>query len=210
MSQTATATRPVSPDAPPKMTYEEFLEWADEDTHAEWVGGEIIYMSPVSNRHQEISSFLIPYLTMFVQERHLGVIRFESFQMKLVSNLPGREPDILFISNARMADLQNSFLDGPADLVVEIVSPESVYRDTVEKFGEYQRAGVGEYWLLNPMQQTATFFVRGNDALFHSVPPDETGRYHSTVLEGLSLRIGLLWRSPPPTVREVLTAWDEL
>lgn len=204
MSQILDTPRPVLAAPLSRMTYEEFLDWADEDTHAEWVDGEIVWMSPVSNRHQEISSFLIPYLTMFVQERNLGVVRFESFQMKSAPGLPGREPDILFISNARMVDLQNSFLDGPADLVVEIISPESVYRDTVEKFGEYQRAGVGEYWLLNPMQRTANFFVRGDDAHFQSVPSEDDGIYRSTVLEGLSLRIDLLWQSPPPTLREVL------
>jgi len=44
---------------PDKMTYEEFLAWADEDTHAEWIDGEVIFLSPASNRHQDLAEFLI-------------------------------------------------------------------------------------------------------------------------------------------------------
>lgn len=40
--------------APNKITYEEFLEWINEERHAEWVDGEIIEMSPVSNQHQDV------------------------------------------------------------------------------------------------------------------------------------------------------------
>jgi Uma2 family endonuclease len=44
--------------APPgKMTYEEFLAWADEDTWAEWVNGEVIILTPASKRHQDLAFF---------------------------------------------------------------------------------------------------------------------------------------------------------
>ena len=45
------------PPARPKMTYEEFLAWADEDTLAEWVDGEVVMTSPASNRHQDLTAF---------------------------------------------------------------------------------------------------------------------------------------------------------
>lgn len=206
MSQTLTEVRPALPAAPPRMTHDEFLEWAGEDTHAEWVNGEVVLMSPVSNRHQDISALLIPCLLLFVQERHLGVVRFESFQMKPSPDLPGREPDILFISHARMINLENSVLRGPADLVVEIVSPESVQRDTVDKYDEYQQAGVREYWLIDPRARTALFFVRGEDGLFQPAPPDAEGIYRSVVLGGFWLRVE--WLSPPLILREVLREWE--
>jgi len=54
--------------APPKqrMTYEEFLEWCDEDTWAEWVEGEVIVLTPASERHQALRGFLEAVLTIYV------------------------------------------------------------------------------------------------------------------------------------------------
>ena len=53
---------PAGASSPPRMTYEEFLEWCDEDTYAEWVDGEVILMSPVSARHQLVATFLAALL----------------------------------------------------------------------------------------------------------------------------------------------------
>ncbi len=207
MSQTATMLRPDATTAPPKMTYEEFLDWADEDTHAEWVDGEVVFMRPVSNVHQDIGLFLISCLMSFVQERQLGRIFYAEFQMKLGPGLPGRQPDVMFVSTANLPRLKRNYLDGPADLAIEIISPESVERDRVQKFTEYQQGGVSEYWLINPLEQSATFYQRGENGLYHPADPDENGIYLSGVLEGFWLKVEWLWQSPPPTLRAVLGEW---
>src|SRR5947207_8453687 len=117
-----TAT-PIS--APPlKMTYEEFLEWADEDTRAEWVNGEVVFMSPVSEEHQNVGLFLIRIASEFLEEYPLGRLFYEGFQMKTGAHLAGREPDLMFVANANLSHVHSGYLEGPADLVVEIVSPE--------------------------------------------------------------------------------------
>ena len=64
-----------------KMTYEEFLAQAD-DSWAEWVDGEMIKISPTSDRHQDIVSFLTALLRHFVEAKHLGAVRPAPFQMK--------------------------------------------------------------------------------------------------------------------------------
>ena len=89
--------------APPgKMTYEEFLAWADEDTWAEWVNGEVIILSPASKRHQRSATFLAALLRFFVDAHQLGVVLTPPFQMKIGPDLPGREPDILFIAREHL------------------------------------------------------------------------------------------------------------
>jgi Uma2 family endonuclease len=138
------------------------------------------------------------------------VVRYESFQMKSGPTLPGREPDLLFISNERMSSLRNSHLAGPADLVVEIISPESVHRDTVDKFLEYQQAGVLEYWLIDPLQRRATFYRRDKDNALAAVPPDNNRVYHCAVLEGFWFKVDWLWQERLPTLRFVLQEWGVL
>lgn len=202
MSQTAIMTRPAFSNAPPKITYEEFLERYN-GVHAEWVDGEVELMSPVSDLHQEVSGFLLRVIADFVEVHQLGKVRYETFQMKLITTPRGREPDILFIANRNLSQVRQNFLDGPADLVVEIVSPDSIERDRVRKFAEYQGGGVREYWLIDPLTREADFFLLDDAGVYHSIPADAQGIHHSSVLEGLWLRIEWLWQSPSPPMSAV-------
>ena len=87
---TTPATPATAPAAAP-MTYEQFLDSVDEDTHAEFVEGRIVVSSPVSRDHQRIGRFLVKCVSEFVEVRALGEVFYESFQMKTGPDLPGRE-----------------------------------------------------------------------------------------------------------------------
>ena len=190
-----------APSAPPKMAYEEFLAWADEDTLAEWVDGEVIMTSAASNRHQDIAGFLESLLRLFVESRQLGVVRSAPFQMKLAHS--GREPDLLFIASEHLGRLHETFLDGPADLVVEVISPESIGRDRGDKFAEYEAGGVPEYWLLDPQRRWAECYQLAG-SLYRPAFSGAEGQYHSLALPGFWLRVEWLWQSPLPAVDDVL------
>ena len=183
-----------------KMGYEEFLAWADEDTHAEWVDGEVIVHMPPVYMHQDIVVFLGSLLRSFVQFFNLGRIIVAPFEVKLWPNGPSREPDILFISTGNLSKLTPERFAGGPDLVIEIISPGSVAIDRVDKFSEYQQAGVREYWLIDPRphQQQADFYRLGEDNLYHPAPIDEAGRYHSTILPGFWLKLDWLRQDPLP------------
>jgi Uma2 family endonuclease len=189
------------PLGPPRMSYEEFLAWADEDTLAEWVDGEVAMTSPASKRHQEIGDFLLTVLRIFVEQRDLGVILSAPFQMKLERS--GREPDLIFVAKEHLGRLKETHLDGPADLAVEIVSPESVGRDRGDKFYEYAQGGVPEYWLIDPQRAQAEFYHL-REGQYELMQPDEEGVYRSSVLPGFWLRVAWLWQEPLPTVEDVL------
>jgi Uma2 family endonuclease len=64
--------RPPLPPAP--VTFEEFLAWADEDTHAEWVDGEVVLMSPVSLEHQDVLTFLYRLIIAYVEAKPTGLV----------------------------------------------------------------------------------------------------------------------------------------
>ncbi len=185
---------------PRKMTYEEFLAWADEDTLAEWVDGEVVMYSPASDQHQNLADFLLAVLRPYVESRGLGWVRSAPFQMKLEQ---GREPDLLFLRQEHLSRLRETYLDGPADLAVEIVSPESVGRDRGEKFYEYARGGVSEYWLIDPQIKWAEFYHLQEDHYVLAFAGRE-GEYHAAVLPGFRLRLEWLWQEPLPPVLDVL------
>jgi Uma2 family endonuclease len=188
------------------MTYEEFLAWADEDTRAEWVDGDVLLNSPVSLRHEKITNFLIDVLSQYARLHALGTVIGGPFQMKLAR--AGREPDVLFVAADHEGRWKETFLDGPADLVVEVISPESVTRDRQDKFDEYQAAGIPEYWLIDPQLQQAEFYQLDKQGRYQPVPPDAQGVYRSRELPGFWLHVDWLWQDPLPDAVATLLQID--
>lgn len=185
---------------PRKLTYEEFLATLDEDTLAEWVDGEIVRMSPAKRGHQNIADFLLRVIADYVEVKGLGEVISAPFQMKLER---GREPDLLFVAKEHLERLKEQFLDGPADLVVEIASDESRSRDRGEKFYEYASGGVPEYWLIDPDRRWAEFYqLEGTH--YRTILSADQGIYHSRVLPGFWLKVEWLWQDPLPPVLDVV------
>lgn len=186
--------------APRRMTFEEFLALDDERTMSEWVDGEVILMSPVAEKHQEIMLFLAQTLGLYVQVHNLGRIFLPPFAMKLEAERRGREPDLMFVSQERAHLIQRIYLDGPADLAIEIVSPESIERDRREKFGEYERAGVKEYWLIDPDRESAEFYELGADGRYRAGATEPDSVFRSKVIAGFFVYLSWLWQTPAPTL----------
>ena len=157
--------------------------------------------SPASNKHQDILGLLEAVLRPFVEFKDLGIVRTGPFQMK---NRNGREPDLLFLAKEHLDRLKEVFLDGPADLVVEIVSPESRKRDRVTKLAEYQAAKIPEYWLINPLKSEAIFYQLDANQQYQAQTLDSEGKYHSQVLDGFWLRPAWFWQPRLPMIQTVL------
>jgi Uma2 family endonuclease len=184
-----------------KVSYEEFLDLCDEDTLAEWVNGEIIMTSPSSRIHQKIGAFLEHILYSYVESRNLGEIYRENFQMRLP--LSGRDPDIIFVHFSHLERVQETYLEGPADVAIEIVSKDSISRDRGDKFIEYESGGIPEYWLIDPLRKQAEFYRLGEDKCYHPVSLDDEGKYHSEAIEGFWFKPAWLWQEPLPAVWEI-------
>lgn len=206
MAQAVASTnmRRVSPG---KMTWEEYLEWCSEDNDAEWVDGEIIWMSPVSLVSGNLTHFLSTIILLYVEHHDLGNVFVERILMRLVTRPSGREPDILFVAKERRTILRKKYIDGPADLAVEIVAKVSEERDRQDKYREYERAGVREYWIIDPENKQADFYQLDTDGRYVAILPDADQIYHSAVLEGFWLNVDWLWQSPLPPVMSVLREW---
>lgn len=189
------------------ISYEDFLQWPGENAHIEWVNGRVVTMSPVSWEHSDVGAFLHSLIRHYVEAHDLGVVVSDPFQMKTGPDLPGRAPDILFVAKANLGRMHPLFLEGPGDLVVEIISPGSRAVDRGEKFYEYEQGGVLEYWLIDPQRRQAEFYQRGEDGLYHPCLVDSRGRYTSRVLPGLWLQVDWLWQRPLPPLMRVLKEW---
>lgn len=195
---------PPTPYAPPKVSWEDFHDWSLRQEHrVEWVDGEIIELMPPSIRHQLIIRLLVFVMGLHAERNGLGMV-VQDVQMRLRSRPSGRVPDIVFVAREHESRVMLTYVDGPVDLAVEVVSPDSEIRDRKDKVTEYEAARVREYWLIDEPRHEALFYVLSGDGTYVEAPIDEDGVYTSTVLIGLRLRVDWLWRSPLPTFDEIL------
>lgn len=190
-----------------KIGYDEFLR-RFPDQYAEYVDGEILTEKTVTRSHSELRQFLSAILEFYVSERRLARIYGEPFQMKLSigSIVKGRESDIFVVLNENLERVNELYLDGPADVAVEIVSKESRRLDRVEKWEEYRLSGIKEYWLIDPENRSAELFELDANGQYFPIPVNQSGTFRSSVLAGFWLDPNWLWSDPRPTVREVASA----
>ena len=188
-----------------RMTFEEFLQ--SDFINAEWVAGEVIELPNPSLRHQILLSFLTTLLNLFAEEGRLGLAVAAPFKMKPGESSPGRQPDVLYVATDRQGLFEKQYLAGAADIAVEIISPQSRTRDSVEKFEEYQRGGVREYWLIDPLREEASFYRLDGNGHYQPIPVGKDGIFRSSALSGFWMRVAWLWQDPLPTVLSVLREW---
>lgn len=134
-------------------------------------------------------------LRVYVEAKKLDVIRSAPFQMKTGPDLHGRAPDIIFLRNENLGMLKHTYLDGPADLAIEIVSEESRLRDRGEKFAEYEVGGVKEYWIIDHELRRTDFFLL-KEGRYERQVEDVQGIYHSEVIQGFWIKVAWLWDLP--------------
>ena len=202
---TAEKTMSVSPKKTKEnISFEDYLVKYDGQ-HAEWVDGEVVTYMSASDRHQDLAGFLDSILRVFVEENDLGVIRTGPVSMRIDGH--GREPDVFFVSKSNLDRLKKTYLDGAADLIIEIISPESRGRDRGDKFYEYEKAGVKEYWLIDYERKQAEFYNLGKNGIYQVSQADENQIYHSKVLKNLHLNVKWLWQKKLPSLIEVLKEW---
>ena len=185
-----------------QMTYDEFLAWAGEDVHAEWVNGKVIVHMPPKDPHQTLVAFLDRVIGFFVHAFGLGRLYPAPFEVKLSPEV-SREPDLIFLAKEHLDRLTPERIVGAPNLVIEIVSDDSVQRDRVDKFDEYEAAGVLEYWIIDnrPQRRRAQFYQLDDSGQYQSVLPDAEGIYRSRVLTGFWLRVAWLWEDQPDMLR---------
>src|SRR5919108_4867244 len=135
-------------------TEEQYLRLTDQTNRfIEFTDGSVEVLPMPTRKHQAIARFLFLALLALVQPLG-GTVFYAPLRVRVA---PGRfrEPDLVLLLDVNDPRNQNAFWLG-ADLVVEIVSPDHVERDTVMKRADYAAAGIPEYWIVNPDEETIT------------------------------------------------------
>ena len=171
-----------------KMTYAQYCVLPDDGKQYEVIDGELFVTPAPTPRHQEILGELLFRLHTHVEANSLGKV------------YPGRvdivfdqhtvvQPDVLFISNARLGIVKEEAIEGAPDLVVEVLLPSTFYKDLRPKMTAYSQFGVQEYWIVDPEKQTIELHTRAGEGLqlARSFSSDDT--FESPLLPGFRLAV---------------------
>jgi Uma2 family endonuclease len=183
--------RPLMPPAR-KLTFEEFLVEFDGQ-HAEWrTDGTVEILPEESMTHIQLRLDLAELLDVYLHATGWGH-QLSRFLQRPVPTLPVRQPDIMIVANERLELILQSCFYGPADIVIEIVSSDSVGCDYGSKFYEYQSGGIQEYWIIDPDRRVADVHERGTNGKFRRRKLDDAGRITSAIMPRFTLDPELLW-----------------
>jgi Uma2 family endonuclease len=165
------------------------------DQKADLING-VIYMASLENTDaNELFIWLATIMNLFVRRKKLGQIYGSRVAFRLAEK-HGPEPDIAFVRTEHLERVMRGGLEGPADLAIEIVSPDSVERDYYLKRELYELYRIPEYWTIDEMDQSVTQ-LRLNQGKYREVRPKKS-EIHSQVLTGFWLRPEWLWQQPRP------------
>ena len=173
------------------LTYTDYREMEFEDndkSQYELLNGILVKKGSPTIQHQRIVRKISFAIEKYLEQKPVGEVFFAPLDVVLDDyNAP--QPDVFFVSKNRsyILDEQEQTVVGIPDLVVEILSPGSIKKDRIEKKGIYERFGVPEFWLVDPIYRNIEVLrlVEGRYEPFDFV--EETGTVKSSVLEGFGL-----------------------
>lgn len=174
-----------------RVSYQEFInrEVPDDDDHVyELLDGEIVKYSAPEPRHQIVSANLFRQIDNYVFNKKLGRVLYAPLSVMLGEH-SAPQPDLLFVATKNLKIIEQKCVMGAPDLVVEIISPGSVVRDRVQKKEIYEKAGVPEYWIVDPKYFLVEVYQHtpSGYTLLHTAEGE--GTVQSKVIKGLKIDV---------------------
>jgi Uma2 family endonuclease len=157
MLETLELTDTLEPDA----TIEEY-DALEEGAPYELIGGKLVMTPSPTPEHQYLLTNLLLRLGNFVQQHRLGLLLPAPIDVRLTKK-DVFQPDLIFIRRDRLSQVTKKSLNVVPDLVVEVLSPSTAYKDFTRKSEMYCAHGVEEYWIIDPGAQTIEVRIKRGD-----------------------------------------------
>ena len=183
------------PDLFGTYTYADYLTWTwDEMT--ELIRGKIYKMSPApTSTHQKVSRELFLQIGNFLKGKKCQLFS-APFDVRLPSLKKGKkdkeiitvvQPDLCVICDPSKIDERGCI--GAPDWIIEILSPHTSAKDLREKFDVYEEAGVKEYWVVHPQEQTILVYTLDENGKYKGIlkPYVRTDRISPLTLPNLTI-----------------------
>lgn len=171
-----------------RWTYQDYLKLPDEERY-EIINGELFMVLAPNLFHQDISRNLEYLMWNYVREKNLGVVYYAPVDIVL-SKENVFQPDIVFVSRDNLGILKEKAIFGVPDLVVEIISPSSIYNDMNVKREIYEKFGVKEYWIVDPANKAIQIFTLESGKFKLHFFGYETGKASPKIIQDFEVELG--------------------
>ena len=137
------------------LTYEAYLALPEMKARYSIVDGELVMAAFPTPDHQTIVQEVFVKLDSFVREHRLGRAFLAPLDIVIRRDpLRTRQPDLMFIGNARRYIIGMQVVEGGPDLVIEVLSPANTRQELAVKLQDYREIGVREAWIIGPQGRT--------------------------------------------------------
>jgi Uma2 family endonuclease len=173
-----------------RMSVEEFKQLPESNQLTELIDGELIVSPAPKDDHQKLILPIGSYLRQIVS---VGEVRVAPTDVWLGEDCV--QPDIFWVSGpeSKCKLGGDGYWYGAPDLIVEVLSPSTAYRDRGAKFNLYQQHGVREYWLADPDGEYFEVYVLENGMFIRKGAFGKGDAFVSLVLSGVTVTVCALF-----------------
>ncbi len=174
-----------------KLTYHDYLLLPDDGKRYEILDGDLLVTPSPVTRHQLVVGRFFHHLMTYLETDPIGAVFTAPYDVVL-SDTDIVEPDLIVVLKNGRARITEKNVQGPPDIVVEVLSPGTAARDRDLKRKRYERFGVQEYWLVDPDQNTLEILALKDGMYVHVCRASRPTECVSPLLPGLILNLARL------------------
>lgn len=177
-----------------KFTYQDYLLFPEDGKRHELMDGEHCATPSPSIKHQKILVNLSRLLSQFAEDNSIGAVLIAPCDVVFSDN-DIVQPDLLFVSSARSQIVTEKNIQGAPDLVVEIVSESTRRTDELTKRKLYEKFGVGEYWVVDPVVESVKVYrlAEKGYARAGEYERETAASFDSPILPGLDIPLARIF-----------------
>ena len=176
-----------------KYTYEDYLK-LPEGAPYQLINGELVMSPSPTTYHQIIANNISTLLTQYVRKNKFGTILFSPIDVYFEKH-ETYQPDIIFVSKERKEIIGEKKIEGAPDLVIEILSESNAYYDLKHKKNIYEKYGVKEYWIVDPIEKSVEVFESKEKKFTLIDRKEEKGKIKSKIFTGLKIQVEEIFKN---------------
>ncbi|THJ24377.1 MAG: Uma2 family endonuclease [Nitrospira sp. CG24E] len=174
-----------------KLTYHDYLLLPDDGKRYEILDGDLFVTPSPVTRHQLVVGRFLHHLMTYLETNPIGTVFTAPYDVVL-SETDILEPDLILVLTNGRARITEKNVQGPPDIVMEVLSPGTAARDRGLKHKRYERFGVQEYWLVDPDQNSLEILALQDGTYVHICRATRPTECASPLLPGLVLNLARL------------------
>lgn len=154
-------------------------------------------------RHQSILGFIHVLLSLYLGFKSCGKIYTGGYPIFTGESKPLWHPDLLIVLNEHYDRIQTLYLEGSADIAIEIISCSTEIEDRGQKFMEYERIGISEYWIIDPIREEIDIYALNKQGRYQRIKGTDK-QIISKILPDFILDSTILWQNELPVGAQVI------